>query len=217
MGFDLVAILASVLGLVAAVGCARILLKRGWLLGWLRGMFGFLLLAVTLLFGFTAVDFYGYKVIVDEQSIGTISFTQIEDKEYIAQLMLGDGTSIHRQLKGDQWQLDAKIFKWSEQLAKLGLKPGYRLGRLSGRYYSIEQELNSDRTVYELDSAPMNLDIWRWFKVVDDYVPWLDALYGSAVFVPMADGAAYHIQLSYTGLLARPINENARQAATQWE
>ena len=41
------------------------------------------------------------------------------------------------------------------------------------------------------------------------WVPWLDALYGSATFLPMADGALYEIKVSQSGLVARPLNQAA--------
>jgi len=48
------------------------------------------------------------------------------------------------------------------------------------------------------------------------YVPWADALYGSATFMPMADGAAYEVSVSQAGLLARPLNDAARAAVDAW-
>ena len=38
-------------------------------------------------------------------------------------------------------------------------------------------------------------------------MPWADALYGSAVYVPMSDGARYQVVVSQSGLVARPLNE----------
>jgi hypothetical protein len=44
----------------------------------------------------------------------------------------------------------------------------------------------------------------------------VDAVYGSATFLPMADKAAYAISASQTGLIARPLNEAARNAISGW-
>jgi hypothetical protein len=48
------------------------------------------------------------------------------------------------------------------------------------------------------------------------WVPWVDALYGSATYMPMVDGASYTVSFSLTGLLARPSNDIARKAVSQW-
>jgi len=42
------------------------------------------------------------------------------------------------------------------------------------------------------------------------------ALYGSAAYVPMTDGAAYEVTVSQSGLLARPLNGDARLAVGAW-
>jgi hypothetical protein len=47
-------------------------------------------------------------------------------------------------------------------------------------------------------------------------VPWVDALFGSATFVPMADGALYAVSVSQSGLIARPANQAARNAVAGW-
>jgi hypothetical protein len=44
----------------------------------------------------------------------------------------------------------------------------------------------------------------------------MDALYGSATFLPMADGALYEIKVSQSGLVARPLNQAARDAVAGW-
>ena len=47
-------------------------------------------------------------------------------------------------------------------------------------------------------------------------LPVLDALYGSATFVPMSDGALFEVSLANSGLIARPLNERAQSAIERW-
>jgi hypothetical protein len=47
-------------------------------------------------------------------------------------------------------------------------------------------------------------------------MPIIDAVYGSATYLPMADGALYEVSLSHTGLLARPLNASAEEAINTW-
>jgi hypothetical protein len=45
----------------------------------------------------------------------------------------------------------------------------------------------------------------------------VDAQYGSATYIPMADNATYYVTMSQTGLLARPANDEARTAIQGWK
>jgi hypothetical protein len=44
----------------------------------------------------------------------------------------------------------------------------------------------------------------------------VDALYGSAVYVPMADGASFAVMVTQTGLIVRPLNPGAEHAVGGW-
>jgi hypothetical protein len=69
--------------------------------------------------------------------------------------------------------------------------------------------------VYDLH-APGRIDPWELIHSYRSWVPWMDALYGSATFLPMADGALYEIKVSQSGLVARPLNQAAREAVGSW-
>jgi hypothetical protein len=46
--------------------------------------------------------------------------------------------------------------------------------------------------------------------------PGIDAYYGSATYVPMADGARFEVSLSRDALIARPANDVATEAVGRW-
>ena len=48
-------------------------------------------------------------------------------------------------------------------------------------------------------------------------MPGVDAYYGTATYVPMADGARFEVNLSRDALIARPINDAARKAVGEWQ
>jgi hypothetical protein len=60
------------------------------------------------------------------------------------------------------------------------------------------------------------VDVWKIFHSNPGWVPVVDAVYGSATYLPMKDGALFEISLSNTGLVARPINEVAREAVAEF-
>jgi hypothetical protein len=97
----------------------------------------------------------------------------------------------------------------------LGFDTAYRLDRISGRYTSIDDERSLPRTVYALNQ-PERVDLWALAHRYRSLVPWIDALYGSATYLPMADGARYAISVSQSGLIARPVNQLAIAAVGDW-
>jgi hypothetical protein len=91
----------------------------------------------------------------------------------------------------------------------LGLDARYRLERVSGRYTDIAQERIDPRTVYAL-CEPGPFDLWTLARDYPGWLPFVDAVYGSATYLPMADGATYEVTLTQSGLVARPQNAAAR-------
>lgn len=217
MFYSVLAIILIILGLAALGWSIKVLLRPGWILGWLRGMAGLALVICSLVLAMVAFDLFSYKQLVAEQSIGTISFQQLGPQRFYATLVDTKGQEQRYELAGDQWQLDVRFIKWPSALAAIGVKPGYRLDRLSGRYYSLEMERRGDRTVYDLSDSRAGIDVWSFFRERGKSLKLVDAVYGSATFVPMAEGALYEIFLSHSGLLARPLNEPAQLALSRWE
>lgn len=61
------------------------------------------------------------------------------------------------------------------------------------------------------------LDVWRVARRLPLLFPGVDAYYGTATYVPMADGARFEVSLSRDALIARPMNDAARQAVGDWQ
>ena len=206
-----------IIALIAVLAAARLLLKGSWFFGWLRGMVGVLLLGLAAILALSALDVYSYKQLSREQPVANLSFTKLDSQHFQVSLVDSSGVEQLHELNGDLWQLDARIIKWDRSLAAIGLTAGYRLDRLSGRYYSLEKEHTEPRTVYQLSNSKNVLDIWSWLREYGNNLAIVDASYGSATYLPMEDGALFSVSLSSTGLLARPLNERARMAVADWE
>ena len=163
-----------------------------------------------------AFSYFGYFQLVDEQLVGRIKFTESAPEQYVARLML-DGEQHDRmfELRGDEWQMDARVITWKPPMTMLGLDPIYQLDRLSGRYSEVEEELSKTRSVHAL-SEPVPLDAWRFAHKYPRLLPGVDAHYGTATYLPMAHGAVFEVTMTRTGLIARPINDAARDAVGDW-
>lgn len=162
-----------------------------------------------------AFSYYGYNRLVAEQPVARIEFSRLAPGEYTARLMIDGRPDRLLHLRGDEWQLDARVLTWKPPVTLLGLDPVYQLDRLSGRYTDIDDEMLEQRTVYAL-SEELTLDIWRVARKFPLLLPGVDAYYGTATYVPMADGARFEVTLSRDALIARPLNAAAREAVGNW-
>lgn len=162
-----------------------------------------------------AFSYYGYGRLIDEQVVGKIEFSQSAPGEFTARLMIDGEPDRLLELRGDEWQIDARVVLWKPPVTLLGLDPIYQLDRLSGRYSDIDDEMKEQRTVYAL-TEELTLDVWRVARQFPRLVPGVDAYYGTATYVPMADGARFEVTLSRDALIARPVNEAARNAVGNW-
>lgn len=162
-----------------------------------------------------AFSYYGYGRLIDEQLIGQIEFSEEAPGEYIARVMIDGELDRLLPLRGDEWQMDARVVSWKPPATLLGLDPIYQLDRLSGRYSDIDDEMSEERTVHAL-SENLTLDIWRVARKFPSLMPGVDAYYGTATYLPMADGARFEVTLTRTALIARPVNAAAREAVGQW-
>ena len=161
------------------------------------------------------MSYLGYERLTDEQLVGVIEFSQSAAEEYTARLMIDDQIDRLLTLRGDEWQLDARVVTWSPPATILGLEPVYQLERLSGRYSSVDRERSVQRTVHGL-AEERPLDLWSLARKFPRFAPGVDAFYGTATYLPMADGARYRVTLSRDALIARPINDQARNAVGDW-
>jgi len=160
-------------------------------------------------------SYYSYDRLTAEQVVATIEFRRLAPDEYQARLMQRDERDRTFALRGDEWQIDARVVSWKPPVTVLGLDPIYRLERLSGRYTDITREQTELRTVHEI-TEPLPVDVWQVARRFPVLTPGIDAYYGSATYVPMADGARFTVSLSRDALIARPANEAARAAVGEW-
>ena len=159
---------------------------------------------------------YSYEQLTDEQTVGLIEFRENTPGKYSARLMIDGESDKLLMLRGDEWQIDARVVTWKPPASILGLEPIYQLERLSGRYSDVQRELSEPRTVHAL-ADDRALDVWNIARRFPLLMPGIDAYYGTATYVPMADGARFEVNLSRDALIARPMNDAARKALGDWQ
>lgn len=183
-----------------------------------RGLWSAVFLLLAVLGAFSATAILGYRRLTAETMLVEISARQISPQRYAVRIDFPDGSHRGVNVSGDQWQLDARVIKWQSRAVMLGAPPLYRLDRISGRYADAAQEAERERSVVDLaESNPFDLlDFKRRFP---GWLPFIDADYGSAAYLPLIDGGRYGVSLSATGgLVARPLDAATEQGlrAVRW-
>ncbi|GAC1499987.1 MAG: hypothetical protein NVS1B6_06110 [Steroidobacteraceae bacterium] len=206
--FALTAILFS----FAAV---RRLRRRKVVGGLMNGATALVLMSLSVCAVLIAGSLRTYDRLSFEQAAGELQLARTGEREFNAVLTYPSGQRANFALRGDEWQVDARVLKWHAFANIVGFDAAYRLERISGRYTLIEDERSRARTVYSLHPAA-RFDPWDVVHRHHYWLPWMDALYGSAAFLPMADGALYEVKVSQSGLIARPLNQAARDAVGSW-
>ncbi len=213
MSIQIIAIGLVIVSLLLAGLAIKSLIKKNWFFQWLRGTSGFAILFTALLAGVFALDLFGYSHSSDGNVIATLRFDALGHQAFNVELTDDKGTRETYKLDGDQWQLDARLLTWVGPLAAAGQKPLYRLDRLSGRYVSLEQARNGEQSVFALEQSQF-VDLWQIFN---RFNAWIDVSYGSAVYMPMENGAVFSVYLTAKGMNVRPINSIAKKVLKDWE
>jgi hypothetical protein len=215
MTFTALIIICALLGLLFLIASVRRLRRRRVLGGMAHGATAIILLLLAALAVLIGSNLRSYQRLTYEQPAGELQLARTGDRQYNAVLSYPSGERADFALRGDEWVVDARVLKWRAFANLVGFDSAYRLERISGRYSKIEDERSQPRTVYDLNTAG-RVDPWELIHRYHSWVPWMDALYGSATYLPMSDGALYEIKVSQSGLIARPLNQAAREAVTGW-
>ena len=215
MTFTALIVVCALLGLLFLFAALRRLRRRRLMGGMAHGAAALVLLLAAACAALVGASLRSYQRLSYEQPAGELQFARVGEREFNATLAYPNGERANFALRGDEWQVDARVLKWHAFANLVGFDTAYRLERISGRYTRIEDERTLSRTVYDLN-PPGRVDPWELVHRYRSWLPWVDALYGSATFLPMVDGGLYEIKVSQSGLIARPLNQAAREAVGSW-
>jgi len=115
-------------------------------------------------------------------------------------------------IQGDEWLIGGRVQKWKPWANVLGLDTTYTLDQVSNKYFTAARGNGRTITSCDLHGEP----------VVNSYVPapwtqWIlanfyteDRRFGSANYMPLADGAVYRVLITQSGFNAEPNNDIAK-------
>lgn len=171
-----------------------------------RGAWLTMFLAAAILAAGLSMSLSGYHRLVAEAPVATVSVRAFAPQQWALRIDLADGTHESVQLAGDDWQLDARVIKWTPRAVVLGAQPVYRVERVSGRWRDVTKAQSQAPSVAAVGGEGA-LDLWQLRQQFPHWLAWIDADYGSAAYMPMLDGARYEVTLAAAGgLVARPAD-----------
>ncbi|MBP6597200.1 MAG: hypothetical protein KA196_06770 [Arenimonas sp.] len=171
---------------------------------WLLRTLGAGLVLGALLLGGAGLLLRQYLWLLDDVPAATLSLVQLAPQQFRATLVTADEPPREFVLLGDQWQVDARVVRWTLPGRLAGLPPVYRFERISGRYADVDQDRSAERSVHALREG---WDFWEFRTRYLADLPIADARWGSAAYLPMADGARFVVYVSPGGgLVAKPAD-----------
>ena len=108
----------------------------------------------------TATALLGYRRLAAEALVAQVDTHGVGPRRFAVTIKLPDDSEYTTELGGDDWQLDARVIKWTPTAVVLGATPLYQLDRISGRYHDIDEERTSPKSVAAL-APPSAFDLWR--------------------------------------------------------
>jgi len=176
------------------------------------------LLSLALLACLLSLSLDGYRRLLAEQPVAQIGVRAFGPQQWALRVDLADGTHESVQLSGDDWQLDARVIKWTPRAVSLGAQPLYRVERISGRWRDTAKAQSTPPSIAAIGGDGV-LDLWQLKRRYPAWLPWVEADFGSAAYMPLIDGARYEVTLAAAGgLIARPADAQtkAKLDAVDW-
>jgi len=205
--FNPLIVIAAITGLLSIYYFLSVLfrIKKLKMFAALKKLSAFLLFAfVTLTISFFLIGTHGYRALVKEDAIATITVSPTGEQKFHARMDFPDGTHQVFSINGDELMVDAYVLKWKPWVNILGLHTAYRLDRIRGRFQDIDEERNQPQSIYAIN-AKSGKGIAQWREDYQFLSLLLDVEHGSASFVSANQKKKFQLAVTTNGLLIRPV------------
>lgn len=180
-----------------------------------RRLVGLLILALAVVSGLLGGSLYQFHRLNTDQPVATIRLEQQGERQFLVTCQLEGEAPRQFQVRGDQWQIDARVVRWELPALLAGVPPLYRMERLSGRYDDPVADQAQPRTVYPLGDT-RTPDLGTLKRRFPTWLPFVDVQFGSGAYMPMFDGARYRVLLDPRGaLFVRPEDSATSEGLKQ--
>jgi len=212
-------LLAAIFGLLLVLAGFRHLLTGHPGKGGARLIVGVPVLVIGLGLSLLALNVQSFARLTHEGDVADVRVKSLDPAHAIYAVTVtrldGPNQTFICNIQGDEWQLTARVQKWKPWANVLGLDSTYTLDQIGNKYFTAARGQGAPITACDLTGPE---------PAVNQYVPrsWLfwildhsfaeDRRFGSAVYMPLRDGADYKVVMTQSGLNAEPVNDAARTA-----
>jgi hypothetical protein len=209
---------------VGVFGLAFVLSGMGWMFrgkpfkGGRGVVSGGALLAIGAVASLVGLNIQTYNRLSYERPIARVELDRVDGATFTATVIELDdegqpfGEPKEYTLNGQQWQMDARVITWKPWANVLGLDSQYELQNIWGRDVSDRRNLRAEGQAMEVERPGINamelMEGLGRFSPVEA----TEREFGSAVYMPMVDGAVYEVRMTQEGLAVDPGNDLARGA-----
>ncbi|MEW8297204.1 MAG: hypothetical protein AB2588_11175 [Candidatus Thiodiazotropha sp.] len=197
--------------LLTGLAIRQLVVKRKILAASVNGLLGVVVLLVASFVSMLFLSVQSYVQLTREQLLAEVEINAA-DSEMNELVLTIDGERRSYPISADEWRVDARFIKWKPWVALLGKEPVVRLESLSGREAGTGSRLIQVHNLHD-DFAIVD----RIVADLTDRFGMVDTMYGSSVYMPVERGARYRVSANHAGLIARPVNQEGRQAIIQWD
>lgn len=215
----IVPVLVAIFGLLLVLAGFRHLLSGHPGRGGTRLLVGVPALVIGLALSLLALNMQTFARLTHEGDVAEVYVKGIYPSRHLYTVMVkrldGPNQTIACNLQGDEWQLSARIQKWKPWANVLGLDATYTLDQIGNKYTTAARAGGEPITACDVIGPAPTVDQYvpqSWLFWIVDHAYTEDRRFGSAAYMPLANGAEYKVVMTQSGLNAEPVNDAARTA-----
>lgn len=167
-----------------------------------------LILGIIAVILWAAISFRAYQAFNKEELFASVTCQKSYNISFdyiIFYNPVGKTRPIAFGIKGNQWRVEGLVIKWKPFVNILGIHTWHKPVRLSGRFSSIEKQKKYGSTDYALNNGEDNF--WRFIYKANKLLPFIEAVYGSAAFIPCKENVVYKVYVTTSGYLIKSSNK----------
>jgi len=184
-----------------------------------RLMFGLPIAALGLAASLIALNTQTFARLSHEGDVAQVNVKAINPSDNLYQVTVkrldGADTTTVCNIQGDEWMIGGRVQKWKPWANVIGLDSTYALDQVDNKYFTAARGNGKMITACDLTGPEPAVN-----KVVPHSILyWLidqsyteQRRFGSASYMPLADGAEYKVIMTQSGLNAEPVNDVAKNA-----
>lgn len=181
-------------------------------------MGGGLLTAIGLAGALLGLNLQTYQRLTYERPVAQVTVAAVDPAQKLYNVTverLDGGQTQTCPVQGDEFMLSARVQKWKPWANVVGLDSTYTFDQLSNKYFDAAEANGQDITACDVDSTVNKVADVVPRSLLDQALAMAqieDRKFGSAIYMPMRDGAVYDVLMTQDALNAEPANDVAKRA-----